>query len=137
MGSILLAFEPVVIVLHFAVAAVLVLMILLQSGKGDIGAAFGAGGSQTLFGARGAATFLSKLTTVCALVFLMTSLSLATSSKYSASSAGSASTIEEKLKAGTTTETTEQNDEGVMDQVPAADVTTDPAKPVDQPATGD
>lgn len=127
MGSILLAFEPVVIVLHFTVAAVLVLMILLQSGKGDIGTAFGAGGSQTLFGARGAATFLSKLTTVCALVFLMTSLSLATSSKFSASSAGTTTTIEEKLKAGTTTETKDTTDQNsVVDEVPT--------KPVDQPA---
>ncbi len=52
-------------------------MVLIQSGKGaEIGAAFG-GSSQTLFGSRGAATFLNKLTTVFAVVFMLTSLALA------------------------------------------------------------
>lgn len=50
---------------------------LIQSGKGaEIGAAFG-GSSQTLFGSRGAATFLNKMTTVVAIVFMLTSLALA------------------------------------------------------------
>lgn len=85
--------------LHFIVAILLVGTILLQAGKGtDIGAAFGAGSSQTLFGARGAATFLSKLTTGIAIVFLLTSLSLATISKYIANGSAGTSVIEEKLK---------------------------------------
>jgi preprotein translocase subunit SecG len=51
--------------------------ILLQAGKGaEIGAAFG-GSSQTIFGSRGAATFLSKMTVAAAIVFMLTSLSLA------------------------------------------------------------
>lgn len=55
----------------------LIAVVLLQSGKGaEIGAAFG-GSSQTLFGSRGAATFLSKMTTVAAVVFMITSLTLA------------------------------------------------------------
>ena len=54
----------------------LILIVLLQSGKGaEMGAAFG-GSSQTLFGSRGAATFLNKLTTVAAVVFMITSLLL-------------------------------------------------------------
>ena len=76
MAEFLSAFEPVILVIHFAVAFVLIAVILLQPGKGsDIGSMFGAGGSQSLFGARGAATLLSKITTVTAVLFLLTSLS--------------------------------------------------------------
>jgi len=54
------------------------MIVLLQTGKGaDMGAAFGGGSSQTLFGSTGAGTFLSKLTTVAAIVFMLTSLTLA------------------------------------------------------------
>ena len=73
--------ENVILVLHYIVSIGLVLVILLQAGKGaDMGAVFG-GGSSTVFGSRGAATFLSKLTTGMALVFLMTSLTMAYFSK--------------------------------------------------------
>ncbi|EKD42499.1 MAG: hypothetical protein ACD_73C00133G0001, partial [uncultured bacterium] len=80
--SFLNALEPVILVVHYLISIFMIIVILLQAGKGaDIGAAFGAGSSQTLFGARGAATLLSKATTVVALLFLATSLSLATISK--------------------------------------------------------
>lgn len=63
--------------LHLIVSAILISMVLLQKGKGaDIGAAFG-GASQTIFGPRGAQSFLSKLTTGAAVIFMITSLSLA------------------------------------------------------------
>ncbi|MBI4536449.1 MAG: preprotein translocase subunit SecG [candidate division NC10 bacterium] len=63
--------------LHLLVAIGLILIVLLQSGKGaDIGAAFGGGSSQTVFGGRGAATFLSKLTTAFAILFMVTSIVL-------------------------------------------------------------
>lgn len=69
--------ENVILALHYVVCVFLVIVILLQAGKGaDMGAAFG-GSSQTVFGSRGAATFLSKLTTGVAVVFLITSISLA------------------------------------------------------------
>ena len=69
------------IVLHVIVAFVMIGVILLQSGKGaEIGAAFG-GSSQTVFGARGASTLLSKLTAISAAIFMLTSLSLAILSK--------------------------------------------------------
>lgn len=65
-------------ILHIFVSIILVGVVLLQSGKGaSIGAAFGGGSSQTLFGSRGAASFLSKITTVSAIIFMLTSLSLA------------------------------------------------------------
>ena len=66
------------IVVHVIVCLALILIVLLQTGKGaDMGAAFGGGSSQTLFGSTGAATFLTKMTTVAAIVFMLTSLALA------------------------------------------------------------
>ncbi len=66
-----------IIVLHLTVCMFLIFIILIQSSKGaEMGAAFG-GSNQTLFGSRGAATFLSKLTTGAAILFMITSLTLA------------------------------------------------------------
>lgn len=66
------------IIIHVVVCVALIMIVLLQTGKGaDMGAAFGGGGSQTLFGSTGASTFLSKATTVAAIVFMLTSLALA------------------------------------------------------------
>ena len=65
------------IVIHVSVCFLMVGAILLQSGKGaEIGASFG-GSSQTVFGSRGPANFLSKFTVVVAAVFMLTSLGLA------------------------------------------------------------
>jgi preprotein translocase subunit SecG len=65
-----------ILLIHVLTCLFLILVVLLQSGKGaEMGAAFG-GSSQTLFGSRGAATFLNKLTTVAAVVFMLTSLTL-------------------------------------------------------------
>ncbi len=64
-------------ILHVAVCVILILVVLLQRGKGaDMGAAFG-GSSQTLFGSAGPGTFLGKITTLIAVVFMLTSLWLA------------------------------------------------------------
>ena len=64
-------------VLHIVVSLVLILVVLAQQGKGqDLASAFGGGGSSAAFGARGAATFLAKVTTVCAVLFMLTSLGL-------------------------------------------------------------
>ncbi|MGH9668507.1 MAG: preprotein translocase subunit SecG [Terriglobales bacterium] len=55
----------------------LIVVVLLQSGKSaDIAAAFGGGGSQTAFGPRGAATALTRATTVAAIIFMLTSIAL-------------------------------------------------------------
>ena len=71
------AFTPVLVTLHVLVCFVLVIVIMLQSGNAaDLAGAFGGAGSQTAFGPRGAATFLSRATTWCAIVFMMTSLTL-------------------------------------------------------------
>ena len=63
---------------HILAALAIIALVLLQQGKGaDAGAAFGAGGSGTVFGARGAASFLTRTTAVLAVVFFLTSLGLA------------------------------------------------------------
>jgi len=62
--------------LHVIVCIALILIVLLQTGKGaDMGAAFG-GSTQTVFGSSGPAGFLNKLTTVVAILFMVTSLAL-------------------------------------------------------------
>ena len=72
--------------IHVLVCIALVMIVLLQAGKGaEMGAAFG-GSSQTLFGSAGAMGFLTKLTTVAAVIFMITSLLLAFASTRRASS---------------------------------------------------
>ena len=67
----------VLVTLHVMVCFVLVIVIMLQSGNAaDLAGAFGGAGSQTAFGPRGAASFLSRATTWCAIVFMLTSLAL-------------------------------------------------------------
>jgi preprotein translocase subunit SecG len=64
-------------VVHIIVCVFLIAVVLLQSGKSaDIAAAFGGGGSQTAFGPRGAATVLTRATTVAAICFMITSVAL-------------------------------------------------------------
>jgi len=65
-------------ILHVMVSLFLIAVVLLQSGKGaEMGASFGSSGSQSVFGAGGGTTFLSKMTTGAAVVFMLTSLTLA------------------------------------------------------------
>ncbi|HSH40868.1 MAG TPA: preprotein translocase subunit SecG [Arenicellales bacterium] len=67
----------ILLAIHVLAAIAIVVLVLLQQGKGaDMGAAFG-GGSQTVFGSQGSANFLSRTTAVLAAVFFFTSLSLA------------------------------------------------------------
>ena len=66
------------VVVHVFISVFLILVVLLQQGKGaDLAGAFGGGGSQTAFGARGATTLLHKLTTGFFIAFVVTSMSLA------------------------------------------------------------
>jgi len=67
-----------VLIAHMVISAGIIALVLLQRGKGaDAGAAFGAGASGTVFGAKGSANFLSRTTAVLATLFFVTSLSLA------------------------------------------------------------
>jgi preprotein translocase subunit SecG len=93
--------ENLILAVHYLVCSFLIVVILLQAGKGaDIGAVFG-GGSGTVFGSRGAATFLSKLTTVMAVVFLLTSISLASISRNKSESSILKTVPQKQLGPGT------------------------------------
>ncbi len=81
--------ETLVVVLHVVIAVTLVSLVLLQQGKGaNAGAAFGGGASQTVFGSEGSSSFLVRATTLLAIVFFVTSFSLAVFAKQRAEVAG-------------------------------------------------
>jgi len=68
----------ILVIVHITVALALIGVVLIQRGQGaDMGASFGGGGAQTLFGSRGSGSFLGKLTGGLAAVFMLTSLTLA------------------------------------------------------------
>ncbi len=70
--------QSILVVVHLFVAVGLIGLVLIQHGKGaDAGAAFGSGASGTVFGARGSGSFLTRATAILALLFFLTSLTLA------------------------------------------------------------
>jgi preprotein translocase subunit SecG len=92
--------QILITVLHVVACIILILVILLQAGKGaNMGAAFG-GSSQTVFGSSGPASFLGKMTTVVAILFMLTSLTLSYSAVHKGKSVmGGASKTEVEQKA--------------------------------------
>jgi preprotein translocase subunit SecG len=69
--------STIIVILHVINCVVLILAVMLQSGKSaDLAGAFGGVGSQTAFGPRGSASFLSKITTISAVIFMLTSIGL-------------------------------------------------------------
>lgn len=69
--------QSLILVLHVLVAIAIVALVLLQHGRGaDVGASFGSGASNTMFGSSGSLPFLMKLTAVLAAIFFATSISL-------------------------------------------------------------
>src|SRR5512137_1415792 len=81
------------VIVHIIVSVALIAVVLLQSGKGaEMGASFGASGSQSVFGAGGGNTFMSKMTTGAAIIFMLTSLTLA----YFSGKSGSSSIMSSK-----------------------------------------
>lgn len=75
-------FETVVVVVHVLVSLGLIGLIMIQQGKGaEAGASFGGGASQTVFGSQGSANFLTKTTKYLAIIFFVTSISLAVIAK--------------------------------------------------------
>ena len=70
--------DTIVTVVHFITAFLIIALILMQQGKGaEMGASFGGGGSNTVFGSTGGGSFFGKLTSVLAVIFFLTSLGLA------------------------------------------------------------
>jgi preprotein translocase subunit SecG len=79
----------VLVTLHVIICGLLIVVIMLQSGEAaDLAGAFGGAGSQTAFGPRGAATFLSKATTWCAIMFMLTSMALTMHQNSTSASTG-------------------------------------------------
>jgi len=112
--------EQLILVFHVVIACAIVGLILLQQGKGaDMGASFGAGGSQTLFGASGSGNALTRATAILATLFFVTSFGLAIVAKQKTSLDTGASELEqmaEQVEAQRSLEATEQ---AALEQIPA------------------
>jgi preprotein translocase subunit SecG len=107
-------------IIHIFACMFIIIVVLLQSGQSaDIAAAFGGAGSQTAFGPRGATTVLSKATTVAAIVFMLTSISLSVFASRASHATGS---ILNGAKTSTTKPATN----------PATQPATNPATPTPQ-----
>lgn len=84
-----------VLVVHIILAVLMIVLILVQHGKGaDAGASFGGGGAATVFGASGSANFLTRLTAILTALFFVTSLSLAVFAKKQTSDAYGLKTVQ-------------------------------------------
>src|SRR5258706_6146171 len=121
-----------VLIVHVLVCLFLIVVVLLQSGKAaDLAGAFGGMGSQTAFGPRGSATLLSKATTISAILFMVTSLTL---SIMATKRAGVGATILEKHPVPVSKTPAPSGTPGVP--VQGAPMTITPAAPGTQPAPG-
>src|SRR6266849_3502078 len=91
-GLVLLGWRiyPILVISHILICFLLVIVVLLQSGKAaDLAGAFGGAGSQTAFGPRGAATILSRATTWCAIMFMICAMTLVLRTEKGLGSGGS------------------------------------------------
>ncbi|CAM2950535.1 preprotein translocase subunit SecG [Acinetobacter celticus] len=86
--------QTFVLVVHIILAVLMIVLILVQHGKGaDAGASFGGGGAATVFGASGSANFLTRLTAILTALFFVTSLTLAVYAKKQTTDAYSLQSI--------------------------------------------
>jgi preprotein translocase subunit SecG len=123
--------QKAVLIAHTLIALMIIVLVLLQRGKGaDAGAAFGAGASGTVFGARGSSSFFSRATAVFATLFFVSSLTLAYLS--SQKSAAPTSLLED---AAIVDEAAEIFDAEISEQTPVSDVPE--LESSEEPATGD
>lgn len=118
--------NALIVIIHVAVCLILILAVLLQSGKAaDLAGAFGGAGSQTEFGTRSQATLLSKITTASAIVFMLTSLGL-----WILSAKGTSSVVGgEKAPVETTAPAPAKPEPKKQEQAPAQGQKTDAQKP--------
>jgi preprotein translocase subunit SecG len=113
------------LIVHVIVCVFLIIVVLLQSGKAaDLAGAFGGMGSQTAFGPRGSATLLSKATTISAVLFMVTSLSL---SIMATRNAGLGSTV---LDSGTKSAPAKSAPSKTTIPIPGQPAQTTPSVPV-------
>lgn len=108
--------QRAVLIAHTLIALLIIVLVLLQRGKGaDAGAAFGAGASGTVFGARGSSSFFSRATAVCATAFFISSLALAYLSSQATSAPASL------LEGAPVVETTSDGVPDLSDEMPVSD----------------
>ncbi|MDX1390357.1 MAG: preprotein translocase subunit SecG [Acidobacteriota bacterium] len=118
--------KALLIAVHVIVSFVLILVVLLQTGKrADLAGAFGGGGSQTAFGPRGTASVLSKATTISAVLFMVTSLTLSVWTSKEASNRG---TVLDEVS------TTEDQGAPAVPGIPAGQDSTGLPAPAETPA---
>jgi preprotein translocase subunit SecG len=109
--------QTLIITIHVLVSLALVGLVLIQRGKGaEAGAAFGSGASQTVFGARGSASFLTRTTAILATIFFITSLSLA---YFTQRGTAGKSVTEIAAPAATVQDESQTESPAVPDDVPA------------------
>ena len=121
--------DTILVMVHLGIAIALVAMVLMQQGKGaDMGAAFGSGASQTVFGAQGSGTFLTRTTAVLATVFFLTSLTLA----YFSGQANTSSSVVDSTEAAPMQMVEPETDVPMVPDAPEV-----PAVPADVPAVPD
>lgn len=121
--------EGIVLVIHILVCLLLVIIVLLQSGKSaDLAGAFGGVGSQSSFGPRGTATILSKMTTTLAILFMVTSLTLYVIAARKGDTGTRSAMDQEEVKQEQTTAPGEQTADDKAGTDKAADKTEDPGK---------
>ncbi len=129
-----------VLIVHVIVALSIVVLVLLQHGKGaDMGAAFGSGSAGSLFGASGAANFLSRSTGVCAAVFFATCLALTYFHAPKAATGVMSGGVMQGAEQNTTAKTDGAKTEGGASSIPAPGATPAPAAPAPSsaPAQGE
>lgn len=130
-----------VLIGHTVIALLIIILVLLQRGKGaDAGAAFGAGASGTVFGARGSGSFFSRATAVCATLFFASSLTLAYLSSQTTSAPSSLLEDAAAIEADVDTEALpESGDDMPMSDLPSLEPADDsldmPA--IEEPVAGD
>ena len=125
--------SALITIIHVVICGILIIAVLMQSGKAaDLAGAFGGVGSQTAFGARGTANILSKVTTVCAILFMFTSLGLWILSGREAKSAVSGEKAVPVKEASAKTET--KKEPTPAQTAPAAVADKDKKQPETKPA---
>lgn len=119
--------QSILLMLHVLVAVALIALVLVQHGRGaDAGAAFGSGASGSVFGSRGATSFLTRVTTILATVFFLTSLTLA----WLAAQSVDRGSVVDRVRPATTQTTTD----GAAPGIPETDA---PSAPANVPALPD
>jgi preprotein translocase subunit SecG len=123
--------EHLIVVVHVLAAIGVIGLILIQQGKGaDMGASFGAGASQTLFGSRGSGNALTRATAILAAAFFATSFTLAVLAKNNAERAGIVD-----LPASSAQEAPAQAPAKPVDDIPTVDQNSAPVGDVPAPAS--